>query len=342
MKRSDSRAVLLRTATLLAAIFFLSESSVSAYNPIDENLSYAASSISDLHVVRNIPGAFNNPGSVVLDLKIADRNGTPLTFLSNANFSISVGGKNVRNHLVQSEGDSYRIVIPRLPYQPRDGTYSLSIAVGSADAGMTQPKRIPVVYRSPLINLILVVDTSTSMKLNDRGDYRQKAIRNILSYARVNNVISRIAIVKFSSTATLICPFTSIADSSGMLEKAVDLIDSDGETAVGDGLDKAYNELLKAAPDEKSIVILLTDGENNGPWAQNHRKFIAKKTPVYTVGLAGSVNSEFLSEIAQSTGGEYFQIPDSFKIQAVYGRIINTEINRKTFLSTEVVLRPGQ
>ncbi len=322
-------------------LFILCVFPLYAYNPIDENLSYSASSIRELKVIRNIPGSCNNPGSIIFDLKIADLNGTPLTFLSNGNFYLNVGGKRVRNYLVQSEGDSYKIVIPRLPYQSHDGIYSLGISVGSLEGGTTPVCKTPVVYRSPMINLILVVDTSTSMKLNDPGNYRQKAIRNILSYARVNNVISRIAIVKFSTVASLICPFTSVADSES-LEKAIGLIDADGETAVGDGLDKAYDEFLKAGAGEKTIVILLTDGENNGPWNGNYKKFAEKNTPVYTVGLTGSVNAKFLSEIAESTGGEFFQIPDSFKIQSIYGRIINTEINRKTFFSSEVVLQPGQ
>ncbi|GEM_PF-7076414 len=322
-------------------ILFLLGSAYSSDNPIDEVLDYSDYSISDISVLKNVPGSYNNPGSLIFYLKVTDSKQTPLSFLSSTNFRLSVGGRPVRNQIIQSSGDGYKITVPRLPFQAKDGTYQLQVSVGSPISGFSSGKRIPVRYHSPLINLILVIDTSTSMLLNDPKNNRQTAVRNIITYSSAQGMVSKVAVIKFSSTASVISPLLPVQDMVG-IDEVIQKIDSTGETAIGDALDKAYDELVKTGKDEKTIVILLTDGENNGPWVNNHKKFKAYKTPIYTVGLAGSVNESFLSAISEDSGGEFYQIPDSFKIQSVYSRILNLEINRKTFLSAEMVLKPGQ
>ncbi|MDD5067213.1 MAG: VWA domain-containing protein [bacterium] len=305
-------------------------------------MDYQPSSIVNFKVIENISGAYNDPGSLSFSFSLKDDQGRNLFFFSEKNFTFSIGSRDVKNFMFQNTYDHYRIYVPRLPYQKKDGTYPLTIRVLRENRTILEMTRKDLVtYQTPSLNLILVVDTSSSMYLNDQPNFRQRAIRHIIQYAQASGVIRKFSLVRFSSEAQTLIPLTGI-ENLYLLEKALALIDANGETNIGDGLDKALEELKKAGKECRTIVILLTDGENTAPYFKNHLKFRDFQTSVYTVGLKQNVNNVFLNEIAESTGGEYFKIPDSFKIQNVYSEIINREVNRKVFFSSELVLRPGQ
>ena len=176
---------------------------------------------------------------------------------------------------------------------------------------------------------------------NDKQNFRQKAIKNIINFTKVNKNIFKIALIKFSSTAEILCPLTSVHNTS-LLNKAISQINDNGETNIGDALDKALKELINTKPDEKNITILLTDGVNTIPYNNNHLKFKKLNSPVYTIGLAGNVNDALLNSIAESTGGIYYSIANSFRIQNLYLKIIGKEINKKIFFSEDIILKPNQ
>lgn len=313
--------------------------SLLALNPLDENIHYIPKNIIYLKKQKDVIGSYNNPGFLSISFSVPDKNGKNLYWFTKNNFSFYVGNKKIKNYLLSTSYSKYKVYFPRLPYQKKNGNYALTIKIKDK-SGIVLSKTFNkyVYYTSPKINLILIVDTSVSMKLNDYDNYRQQAIRNILHYAEHNNVISKISIIKFSSTATTLCPLTSLHNRS-VIEKAINEIDAMGETNIGDGLDKAF-EQIKSAKNEKNIVILLTDGENNAPYFNNHLKFKKAGVPVYTIGLTKNVDNKFLNTIAETTGGEYYKIPKSFNIQNVYADIIHKEINQKIFIDQTFRLAP--
>jgi uncharacterized protein YegL len=326
-------------------LFILIPLAASAYNPIDEGLSIGPVKARGFKVIASIPGSRNNPGSLIFDFGLRDEKGGNIFFLEKENFRFRIGGQTAAQFLCQPSANAYRFFIPRLPVQPKDGLYKLSADVFVSNSGWkTFDLWDGVEYTSGHFDLILIVDTSTSMRLNDKENFRQKAILNILSWASQNDSVSRISVIKFSTVANVACPLTSVHDSQ-VLHDAVSQIDSAGETAIGDGLDKAYSQVVLGRAGNKAgkfAVILLTDGENNGPWVDNHLAFKKAGVPVYTIGLTQAVNSAFLQRIASDTGGQYFQIPDSFRIQNIYYEIINRENSKRVFFSRDMTLRPGQ
>lgn len=326
-------------------LFLLFPFTASAYNPIDDGLSLSPFKVQGFKVISSVPGSRNDPGNLVFDFGLRDEKGGNIFFLEKENFRFRVGGQSVVRFLCQPSWNSYRFLIPRLPVQSKDGHYRLSTDIFISNIGWkTFDLWDGVEYSSSRFDLILVVDTSTSMRLNDPDNFRRKAILNILSWASQNDSVSRISIIKFSTVASVACPLTSVHETA-ILGEAVRQIDASGETAIGDGLDKAYNQVVQGREKNKTgkfAVILLTDGENNGPWSDNHLAFKKAGVPVYTIGLKQEVNSAFLQKIASDTGGEYFQIPDSFRIQNIYYEIINRENNKRTFFSRDMTLRPGQ
>ena len=139
----------------------------------------------------------------------------------------------------------------------------------------------------------------------------------------------------------MLCPLTSIHNTS-VLDNAIKKINFNGETNIGDALDKAFDQITNAGKGEKTVIILLTDGENTAPYKQNHLKFKKINSPIYTIGLKGNLDNAFLNEIAESTGGKYYNIPESFQIQDIYFEVVNKEENRKIFISQDILLDPFQ
>lgn len=320
-------------------IFF---SSLFPRNPLDERIRYVPNEIRDLAVIQSIPGAYNDPGSLYFTFSVRDSRKRNLFFFSRENFVFSVGNREVKNILFQNSYENYKVYIPRLPYQTKNGRYNLSVKIVSGEqVRLNFVRKNFIDYASPSINLILVVDTSSSMYVNDQPNYRQRAIRHVLEYARASGTIEKFSLVRFSSSAQTLIPLTGIGNLP-LLEQALGLIDANGETSIGEGLDKAFDEAQKTDRKKKTVVILLTDGENTAPYSRNHIRFKDLRCPIYTIGLKQNVNNQFLSEIASSTGGEYYKIFDSFKIQKIYSEIIHKELNKKIFLSAEVTLGPGR
>ncbi len=129
---------------------------------------------------------------------------------------------------------------------------------------------------------------------------------------------------------------------SGLLE--------DG-TAIGSGLATSV-ERLRASQSKSKVIILLTDGENNGGLIDpNTAKEIAKSVGVrvYTVGVgtegfapvpvqtAGgmmmqrekvSIDEKLLTQIANETGGKYFRARDNESLSSIYKEIDRLEKSR--------------
>ena len=120
-------------------------------------------------------------------------------------------------------------------------------------------------------------------------------------------------------------------------------------TAIGDGLATSV-ERLRNSKVKSRIVILLTDGENQGGLLDpNAAKEIARSMgiKVYTIGMATegfasapmqsdggqvtlrkqqvNINEELLRDIASATGGLYFRARDNASLQNIYSEIDKLE-----------------
>jgi len=122
-------------------------------------------------------------------------------------------------------------------------------------------------------------------------------------------------------------------------------------TAIGSGLATSVDR-LRSSKSKSKVVILLTDGENNGGLIDpNTAKEIAKTVgvKVYTIGvgtegyapvpLQGSggvvmqrekvnIDEKLLKEIADETGGRYFRAKDNESLKNIYSEIDKLEKSR--------------
>lgn len=195
------------------------------------------------------------------------------------------------------------------------------------------------------IDIILCIDVSGSMTAQDLTPNRLEAAKNVAIDFINKRVSDRIGIVIFSGESFTQCPLTT---DHPVLITAVQNIRNglleDG-TAIGSGLGTSVDR-LRSSNSKSKIIVLLTDGENNGGLIDPQTaKEIAKAfaIKVYTIGVGTdgyapqpvqtpmgvvmqsakvSIDEKLLKEIANETGGKYYRAKDNVGLTGIY-----TEIN---------------
>jgi len=204
------------------------------------------------------------------------------------------------------------------------------------------------------INIILAVDTSTSMLAEDFTFAGQRQNRLYVVKRVVEDFIKgrhndRIGIIAFAARPYMVCPLT--LDYSWVITNLdrikIGMVE-DG-TAIGSSIMSGINRFRNSKAKSK-VLILLTDGRNNAgnisPQAAAH----AGKTlgvRIYTIGAGTKgmapypmqdffgnkvyqpikidVDDEMLTKVAKITGGEYFRATDTDSLKQIYKNIDKME-----------------
>lgn len=198
------------------------------------------------------------------------------------------------------------------------------------------------------IDIILCIDVSGSMTAQDLSPNRMEAAKNVALDFIDHRHSDRIGIVIFAGESFTQCPLTTdyhvlksqVAQiRNGLLE--------DG-TSIGSGLATSVDRLRESKSKSK-VVILLTDGVNNGGLIDpSTAKEIAKAfhVKVYTIGLGTDgfaptpistplgvimqnekvmIDEVLLKEIADETGGKYYRATDNESLDNIYMEIDQLE-----------------
>ncbi|MBL7701846.1 MAG: VWA domain-containing protein [Ferruginibacter sp.] len=198
------------------------------------------------------------------------------------------------------------------------------------------------------VDIVLCIDVSGSMTAQDLTPNRLEAAKNVAVDFVNKRLTDRIAIVIFSGESFTQCPLTT---DHTVLISAIENIRNglleDG-TAIGSGLGTSVDR-LRTSKSKSKVVILLTDGENNGGLIDPQTaKEIAKafQIKVYTIGVGTegyapqpvntpmgtvtqqakvSIDEKLLKEIASETGGKYFRAKDNEGLTGIYDEINSLE-----------------
>lgn len=202
------------------------------------------------------------------------------------------------------------------------------------------------------IDIVLCLDTSTSMQVEDLEPNRLRAAIEVSKRFVEGRPGDRIGLVCFGGLALTQCPLTSDHES---LVSYLDRVEPgqtgmDG-TAIGTGIATSVNRLRKANGKSR-VVVLLTDGRNNaGEIDPLAAADLAKKlgVRVYTIGAASDglapvrvrdpfgnprsaqvrvdLDEDTLRAIAQRTGGRFFRATDTESLNEIYAQIDKLEKN---------------
>ncbi len=199
------------------------------------------------------------------------------------------------------------------------------------------------------IDIILCLDVSGSMSAQDLLPNRLEASKAVAAEFVDRRPTDRIGVVIFSGESFTLVPLTTdkhilksqiYSIQRGLLE--------DG-TAIGDGLGVSVDR-LKSSPAKSKIIILLTDGENQGGLIDPLTgKDLAKahKIRVYSIGVGTegyapvpssdgrggvvvrqqkvNIDEKLMRLIAEETGGLYFRARDNESLKNIYGEIDKLE-----------------
>lgn len=199
------------------------------------------------------------------------------------------------------------------------------------------------------VDIVLTLDVSGSMLAQDFSPNRLEAAKAVAIDFVDSRKTDRVAVVIFSGESFTLVPLTT---DKNVLKSQINSIQSglleDG-TAIGSGLATAADR-LRLSKSASKVVILLTDGENNGGQIPPvTAKEIAKNLgiKVYTIGVGSegyapipvqdgsgrvvmqrekvNIDEKLLTEIAEETGGKYFRVSDNEGLTRVYNEIDQLE-----------------
>ncbi|HZN41292.1 MAG TPA: VWA domain-containing protein [Planctomycetota bacterium] len=208
---------------------------------------------------------------------------------------------------------------------------------------LARPVRREVVpVRELGIDLLLVVDTSSSMMIDDMGAEgvrRMDAARRRaeeFAAARKNDHVGMIAFARY---AELRCPLTLDEKALSAFLRVLDTVPQNSEidgTAIGTAIAKAV-QVLKTSKAKSRVVVLLTDGETTVQDilpAEGAKLAKDAGIRVHTIGLGngsptviGFRKPDFsdLRNIAETTGGQFFEPKSDADLGEVYARIDELE-----------------
>lgn len=209
-----------------------------------------------------------------------------------------------------------------------------------------QERNLEEQYNGEGIDIMLCIDVSGSMLAQDFTPNRLEAAKEVAANFIDTRLTDRMGLVIFSGESFTQCPLTT---DKGVLKSQLFSVRSgfleDG-TAIGSGLATSLDR-LRNSKSATRIVILLTDGENNGGLIDPSTAREMAKTlgiRVYTIGVGSegmapvpqqtnmgvimqtekvNIDEKLLTRIADETGGKYFRAKDNEGLKSVY-----TEIDR--------------
>lgn len=246
------------------------------------------------------------------------------------------------------------------------------IALALLITALARPRTVDVSTKTKTtrgIDIVMAIDVSGSMLAKDLKPNRLEALKNVAADFINGRPNDRIGLVEYAGEAFTKTPITS--DKNIVLRSLRDIkfnnIIQQG-TAIGMGLATAVNR-LKDSKAKSKVIILLTDGVNNGG-------FIDPKTAsslaveygikTYTIGLGtngmalsptgirsdGSfiyqraqveIDEKLLKEIAAETNGKYFRANNNRKLAEIYeeiNKLETTEVEERKYYNYEEKYRP--
>jgi Ca-activated chloride channel homolog len=256
---------------------------------------------------------------------------------------------------------------PVLPALYLLGITCLVIAIARPQKGLAESR-----VRTEAVDIVLLVDVSTSMRAEDfstamKSVNRLDAAKTVIERFIHGRPDDRIGMVAFSAMPYSVSPLT--LDHAWLIQQMQRLetgMLEDG-TAIGDAIASAVNRLRDSVAKSK-VVVLLTDGMNNrGQLSPENAAEAAKAMgiKVYTVaaGTEGwvrlpirdpfggqryvqqrsEIDETTLRRIADITGALFFRATDMDGLEQVYRQIDKmekTEINVDQFTRFEERFMP--
>lgn len=215
------------------------------------------------------------------------------------------------------------------------------------------------------IDIVLALDVSGSMEIEDLRPNRLEAAKRIATDFLKSRAGDRLALVAFAGAAYSLAPLTTDYDllREDLASLRVGMIALDG-TAIGTALGVATNRLRESTAKSR-VCILLSDGENN---AGSLDPLLAAQLAhaygirIYTIGLGKDgfvpygqdslgraryvqtrLDETTMRQLAAAAAGQFFRATDTGALRQIFNqinRLEKSEIKQLRFRNTKDFYRP--
>ena len=224
---------------------------------------------------------------------------------------------------------------------PGPGSYNLELELIHADGRRTKTSLGRQVYRQQAaFDVVLLLDSSESMKKTDPKSLRLDAVRTFLALARQSRTVRRIALVSFREETEVILPFCSPGEVQDLEARLTKL-----RPAKATNMDAAFETAADLLRDEerpggvRPAVIFLSDGKPSvlRKYEGGHTKLHAHKCPAYTVALSDKADAELLRTMASETGGRFMKAEDARELESIFTHLFGLIVQPRTVYEHSIV-----
>ena len=207
--------------------------------------------------------------------------------------------------------------------------------------GLARPRLIDNLQETSVsvIDMLLVLDISSSMLADDFPPNRLEAVKKTASDFIESRKDDRIGILVFAGESFIQCPLTVDKKVLQSLIKEITVASKEHDgTAIGMAIANGTNR-LRNSDVESRVMILLSDGSNNA--GEIDPKTAAELAAeydikIYTIGagtnqsytripgrglIRNEIDEETLQHIADMTGGKFFRATDVKALASIYEEI---------------------
>lgn len=237
-----------------------------------------------------------------------------------------------------------------------------ALALGILALARPQDRDVIVERTTEGIDIMMVLDLSTSMKAEDFRPNRFEAAKDVAARFVDGRVSDRIGLIVFAAQAYTQSPLTLDYSFLKQMLRDVQMGLIEDGTAIGTALATATARLRDSEAESK-VIILLTDGQNNrGEVDPATAADVAEAmgVTIYAIGVgsegrgalgrqvpdhlrrllpqSAQIDEEMLTTVAQKTGGRYFRAGDREALIAIYDEISEletTEIEETSYLDID-------
>ncbi|MFX3635780.1 MAG: VWA domain-containing protein [Candidatus Pristimantibacillus sp.] len=176
-------------------------------------------------------------------------------------------------------------------------------------------------------DIVLVIDNSGSMAETDPDNERLTAAKQLINKMESDK---RVAVVQFSDTAELLQPFTNVRTQAekDSVSAAIEALEpTDGGTNFTLALEESMKTIKEKVDSKRgTMVILLSDGFSESSIDEQIAAYQEQRIVVNTVGLSvvDARGSALLQQIANSTGGSYYDVTEANGLTLAFQNIYDT------------------
>ncbi|WP_239713042.1 vWA domain-containing protein [Paenibacillus sp. 19GGS1-52] len=176
----------------------------------------------------------------------------------------------------------------------------------------------------PVKDVVMVIDDSGSMMQSDPNNSRYSAAQSLVMQMDEDN---QAAVLTFSDDTQVVQPLISLSKSANRdkVSAAIgNLQTTEGGTNISGALNEALNVINGDAQTARgAMVIMLSDGASQFDTTRELQSYVDRGIAVNTIGLGmqDPAGSALLQDIANATGGQYYDVTDAGRLGSVFQQI---------------------